>query len=71
MSLFSYNLEVKFSLHYVVCHVIGQTAFYYICLITYSVGKNHSCEAKGQDSVSQPLLGQDDDTNGLIMHKFR
>ena len=39
MSLFSYNLEVKFLLHYVVCHVISQTAFYYICLITYSVGK--------------------------------
>ena len=31
----------------------------YFRLMTYSIGENESCEAKGKISLSQPLEGQD------------
>ena len=30
-----------------------------ICLITYSIGIIITCEAKGQNNESQPLVGQE------------
>ena len=41
------------------CFVIDNINCYYIRLMTYSMGENQSCEAKGLIRQSQPLVGQD------------
>ena len=40
----------------------------YFRLMTYSIGENQSCEAKGEIGQSQPLVGQDDKNGALIFH---
>ena len=40
--------------------VIDHINCYYFWLMTYSIGENQSCEAKGSIRQSQPLVGQDD-----------
>ena len=35
--------------------VIDHINCYYFRLMTYSIGRKYHCEAKGLDSVSQPL----------------
>ena len=39
--------------------VIDHINCYYFRLMTYSIGENQSCEAKGYIRQSQPLVGQD------------
>ena len=39
--------------------VIDHINCYYFRLMTYSIGENQSCEAKGKIGQSQPLVGQD------------
>ena len=39
--------------------VIDHINCYYFRLMTYSIGENQSCEAKGKIRQSQPLVGQD------------
>ena len=39
--------------------VIDHINCYYFLRMTYSIGENHSCEAKSKIRQSQPLIGQD------------
>ena len=39
--------------------VIDHITCYYFRRMTYSIGENQSCEAKGYIRQSQPLVGQD------------
>ena len=46
---------IDFLHRFVIDHI---NCYYFLCM-TYSIGENHSCEAKGKIRQSQPLVGQD------------
>ena len=43
----------------------------YFRLMTYSIGENQSCEAKGSIRQSQPLVGQDDVIGDTLYKSLR
>ena len=42
----------------------------YFRLMTYSIGENQSCEAKGSIRQSQPLVGQDVERSAIFETVF-
>ena len=60
MCLFSEKPEALFSLQFVTCKVIGQTACYSFHLMMYSIGKKIIAVRARVKTEPQPLLGQDE-----------